>query len=404
MKKTLLLITLAAISLVASAQLKVTSDGKVKISSTQTTSYANLLVGNSTWGTGSSTVGISGSPATIGTSNNIGIVGTINANYLPSIGFYYEEINDLHEYNGVSSINVNHGRNYGLAGMIGFNNATPYGGTGIYGATHTYLFSYPTNISGIYAGYFEGPIKVTGNITASNMYIPSDSRLSENVVSLNERGNDTSTLDNLLGMNVIQYNMKSRIPDEMPAGIENDSTGNVREAYEYLKKDEMKMTERRHFGIDAEELKKTYPDLVLEGQDGYLAVNYVELVPVLIKAIQELKQQVDELQGTDTVKKTPAKTSATDVGSSSIKKNTLYQNTPNPAKEQTIIRYRLADNAKDAAICIFDMQGKMLKKLPVSSDNDSVTINGYELGQGMFLYSLVINGQEIETKKMIITK
>ena len=28
--------------------------------------------------------------------------GTINANYLPSIGFYYEEINDLHEYNGRS--------------------------------------------------------------------------------------------------------------------------------------------------------------------------------------------------------------------------------------------------------------------------------------------------------------
>ena len=133
-------------------------------------------------------------------------------------------------------------------------------------------------------------------------------------------------------------------------------------------------------------------------------MNYVELVPVLIQAIQELKQQVDELQGTDTVKKTPAKTSATDVGSSSIKKNTLYQNTPNPAKEQTVIRYQLADNVKDAAICIFDMQGKMLKKLPVSSDNDSVTINSYELGLGMFLYSLVVNGQETDTKKMIITR
>ena len=314
MKKALLLILLATTSLLASAQLKVTSEGKVKISSTQTTSYANLLVGNSTWGTGSSTVGISGSPATIGTSNNIGIVGTINANSS------YSNDNNYGVLGVVSSINVNHGRNYGLAGMIGFNNATPYGGTGIYGATHTYLFSYPTNISGIYAGYFEGPVKVTGNITASNMYIPSDSRLSENVVSLNERGNDTSTLDNLLGMNVIQYNMKSRIPDEMPAGIENDSTGNVREAYEYLKKDEMKMTARRHFGIDAEELQKTYPDLVLEGQDGYLAVNYVELVPVLIKAIQELKQQVDELQGTEAAKKAPAKTSTTDDRNTTAKK------------------------------------------------------------------------------------
>lgn len=398
MKKILLLFLFISVFSVASAQLKVNSDGKVKISSTQTTSYANLLVGNSTWGTGSSTVGISGSPATIGTSNNIGIVGTINANSS------YSNDKNYGVLGVVSSINVNHGRNYGLAGMIGFNNATPYGGTGIYGATHTYLFSYPTNISGIYAGYFEGPIKVTGNITASNMYIPSDSRLSENVVSLNERGNDTNTLDNLLGMNVIQYNMKSRIPDEMPVGIENDSTGNIREAYEYLKKDEMKMTARRHFGIDAEELQKTYPDLVLEGQDGYLAVNYVELVPVLVKAIQELKQQVDELQGTEAAKKAPANSSTTNVGNRTAQKNILYQNTPNPAKEQAIIRYQLADNTKDAAICIFDMQGKMLKKFPITSNNDSVTINSYELGQGMFLYSLVINGKEIDTKKMIITK
>ena len=398
MKKILLLFLFISVFSVASAQLKVNSDGKVNIASTQTTSNSSLLVGNNLFCGSIANIGISGSKPVVDGNSNIGVIGSISS----SSSFTNDK--NYGVLGVVSSINVNHGRNYGLAGMIGFNNATPYGGTGIYGATHTYLFSYPTNISGIYAGYFEGPIKVTGNITASNMYIPSDSRLSENVVSLTERGNDTNTLDNLLGMNVIQYNMKSRIPDEMPVGIENDSTGNIREAYEYLKKDEMKMTARRHFGIEAEELQKTYPDLVLEGQDGYLAVNYVELVPVLVKAIQELKQQVDELQGTATSKRAPAKTSTTNVGNRTAQKNILYQNTPNPAKEQTIIRYQLADNTKDAAICIFDMQGKMLKKLPVSSDNDSVTINSYELGQGMFLYSLVVNGQEIDTKKMIITK
>lgn len=398
MKKTLLLILLATTSLFASAQLKVNSDGKVNIASTQTTSYSSLLVGNNLFCGSIANIGISGSKPVVDGKSNIGVIGSISS----SSSFTNDK--NYGVLGVVSSINVNHGRNYGLAGMIGFNNATPYGGTGIYGTNHTYLFTYPTNIQGIYAGYFEGPIKVTGNITASNMYIPSDSRLSENVVSLNERGNDTSTLDNLLGMNVIQYNMKSRIPNEMPAGMENDSTGNVREAYEYLKKDEMKMTARRHFGINAEELQKIYPDLVLEGQDGYLAVNYVELVPVLVKAIQELKQQVDELQGTEAAKRASAKSSTTDDRNTTAKKNILYQNTPNPAKEQTIIRYRLADNAKDAAICIFDMQGKMLKKLPITSNNDSVTINSYELGQGMFLYSLVINGQETDTKKMIITR
>lgn len=58
----------------------------------------------------------------------------------------------------------------------------------------------------------------------------------------------------------------------------------------------------------------------------------------------------------------------------------LYQNTPNPFKEQTVIRFSLADDARDAAICIFDMTGKILKKLPISSGETSVSVNGWELG------------------------
>jgi len=58
----------------------------------------------------------------------------------------------------------------------------------------------------------------------------------------------------------------------------------------------------------------------------------------------------------------------------------LYQNTPNPFKEQTVIRFSLADDARDAAICIFDMTGKILKKLPISSGKTSVSVKGWELG------------------------
>ena len=39
--------------------------------------------------------------------------------------------------------------------------------------------------------------------------------------------------------------------------------------------------------------------MVVEGQDGYLAVNYIELVPILIRSIQELKAELDELKGAD---------------------------------------------------------------------------------------------------------
>lgn len=397
MKKALFLILLFTSSLAASAQLKVTSDGKVKIASNLTNSYSTLTVGNNQFIWSSGNAGITGSTTATESKKNIGIVGTIYANSNFSNDINYGVLGV------VGSVNTTHGRNYGLSGMIDFN-GPHYGGTGIYGTNYAYFYYIPTNIQGDYAGYFEGCVKISGSLTIPNMFIPSDNRLSENVTSLNERGSATSTLDNLLGMNVIQYNMKSRVPDEIPADME-DSTGNVRKAYEYLKKDEMKMSARRHFGIDAEELQKIYPDLVLEGQDGYLAVNYVELVPLLIRSIQELKQELDAVKGNSKAMTRSLNDEYADFNANATATgNVLYQNNPNPFKEQTTIRFLLADDVQDASICIFDMTGKMLKKLPISSGDSSVSVNGWELGEGMFLYSLVVNGKEIDTKKMVLSK
>lgn len=83
MKKTILLILFATISLMASAQLHVASDGKVKIASNQNTSYSNLLVGNYTYAPDYSNVGISGSTTIVGGKKNVGVLGTICAD--PSI-------------------------------------------------------------------------------------------------------------------------------------------------------------------------------------------------------------------------------------------------------------------------------------------------------------------------------
>lgn len=82
----------------------------------------------------------------------------------------------------------------------------------------------------------------------------------------------------------------------------------------------------------------------------------------------------------------------------------LYQNTPNPFSSQTQIRFTLPDDTKTAYIYIFDMTGKMQKQIAVNSSMESVTINGYELPAGIYLYSLVVNGQEIDTKRMILSK
>jgi len=50
------------------------------------------------------------------------------------------------------------------------------------------------------------------------------------------------------------------------------------------------------------------------------------------------------------------------------------------------------------------MQGKMLQKLDVTSGQNSLFIEGSKLDAGMYLYSLIVDGQEVNTKKMRLTK
>ena len=59
----------------------------------------------------------------------------------------------------------------------------------------------------------------------------------------------------------------------------------------------------------------------------------------------------------------------------------------------------------DAAIYIYDMQGQQIKKKQINGQEYVyLTIQGSELAAGMYMYTLIIDGKEIDTKKMILTK
>ena len=387
MKKILLLI-LVVFSTTVSAQLKVDSLGHIAVGSNAGTNGLLNVSGLQT----------SGSSSYYNIYSNM---------YLPNTdGQYYNGIQS--SVNGMGSQNcafrgsagstLSSGRNYAFAGSIF---GVMHNAAAVYGSSSPAI----SNISGVYAGYFSGSTYVNGTLTATSLVSPSDLQLKENITSLRDRSED-SALDNVMTMNVVKYNYKKQtveideqhLREELPAEI------SVEDVVADINKKAEVQSQKLHFGLIAQELQTIYPNLVEEGEDGYLGINYVELVPILIRSIQELKQEVDELRGTGEAHKAKSNAPAAVTTTSSTNTSALYQNTPNPFKEQTIIRYRLANDAKNAAICIFDMQGKLLKKYPVSSGSDSLTVNGYELGDGMFLYTLMVNGQEIDTKRMILTK
>jgi hypothetical protein len=361
MKKKLLTIMLMAAPITMFSQLKVESNGKV-VAGTKlfTSSVINYSMHAGRAATGGYNIAFWGET---NNTNNTGM----------AYGIYGKA------YNG------KYGGNIGVAGVLDSDNY----GTGILGSPDPVM---GLLINGAYAGYFIGETKVTGTLTANSVVQTSDIRLKENVVPLSTKYNNI--LDRVLDMNVIEYSYKKEIPSLTL--LDSTSTDKVLEHAGLL-------SNKKHIGLIAQELQELFPTLVEEGQDGYLGVNYVELVPVLVRAIQELKSQVDSLQDNPRLATFRAP-STTGINQSVASDNVLYQNTPNPFNEQTTIRFKLAENVQNATICIFDMTGKMLKKLPVSSGDSSLKVNGWELGEGMFLYSLIINGQVIDTKRMVISK
>ena len=76
----------------------------------------------------------------------------------------------------------------------------------------------------------------------------------------------------------------------------------------YKKKDSIASTDYKYeeMGFIAQEIQKVLPMLVIEGsdKDKTLSVNYISLIPVLTKAIQEQQTQIEEkAKVTDELKK-----------------------------------------------------------------------------------------------------
>ena len=53
---------------------------------------------------------------------------------------------------------------------------------------------------------------------------------------------------------------------------------------------------REHIGLIAREVEKVFPDLVSTDQNGYQAVSYEKLTVVLLEALKEQQEMIEEQQ------------------------------------------------------------------------------------------------------------
>jgi hypothetical protein len=52
-------------------------------------------------------------------------------------------------------------------------------------------------------------------------------------------------------------------------------------------------SDKINFGFLAQDLEKIYPDMVFRGDSGEMGIFYVELIPVLLNAIQEQQAEIE---------------------------------------------------------------------------------------------------------------
>lgn len=216
---------------------------------------------------------------------------------------------------------------------------------------------------------------------------------------------------------------------------------------------------KKQYGFVAQDLEEILPELVASSKKDadydsfgkiihpattFKSVYYIELIAILTKGLQELdatlvKSNQKEQKTIDSLNTNSTKQNAiinaqnakigdlqnqilnccnkiisgnnTENNLTGINDNilsnsvpVLYQNIPNPFNQQTNIEYFIPTTTKSASIMIFDLTGKLINTVVVKNfGKAAVTINGNELNAGMFVYSLIVDGKLIDSKRMILT-
>lgn len=256
------------------------------------------------------------------------------------------------------------------------------------GGYYTWVALYAKQGAASYAGYFDGYCYVNGNF-----YFTSDLRLKDNVRNID------NSLQNVIKLKGVKYDFRSDTLSKI-------SSSKVKEFKEKLRKDNL--------GFIAQDVLKIAPELVItDPASGNYAINYNGFIPMLVEAIKEqqlivesLQSEIKELKIITGSNTSILKSASTTVSSGTLANslNALYQNNPNPFSKTTTIEYSIADNMQKALICIYDMNGKQLKCIPLYLNGyGNITINGSELKAGMYMYSLIVDEQLIDTKRMVLT-
>lgn len=438
MKKIALIIIFSISTFVANAQLRVSSSGRVNIGNTGVSVYPLSIRGDA----GKYSLYINpdtGGGAYIGlkkggdlTRHGLEICTrqvndtTTNGLYILQPGSSNRRACGVLSYAGASSV-----RSIGVYGTFeGASSGGTTKGAGIVGST-TGLPSAMSSVDALYAGFFKGDVRVTGTLYGT-LLTPSGSANNTSRINMQRAVNissmeDEGVTDKLQQVQLLQF---YRSPDENKLTDEEiqeqrDAIRKKREARQANEIDdeideeivtEVPQTKLAtiRYGLATDQLKAVYPELVYEDTNGNVSINYIEMIPLLVQAINEIKTENNHLktalsellgEGLYQAKTRKSAEMTTSINTADDAILSLSQNKPNPFSSSTSIEVSVPEYVKTAALFIFDMNGKQIKCIDITERGTScIPVTSDGLAEGMYLYSLVTDGKVAGTKKMVLVK
>lgn len=149
------------------------------------------------------------------------------------------------------------------------------------------------------------------------------------------------------------------------------------------------------------------------------AVNYTELIPIMVKGMQEQQQRLQKQEAESKEKDNRIAALQAELaelrhmvlelknGSTGTITSNAYleQNTPNPVNGTTTIRYYIPESSTSASIHVTNAKGQLVKTLAIGNmGTGQVSLNTSMLASGTYNYTLYVNGKQVDTKRFITSK
>lgn len=273
------------------------------------------------------------------------------------------------------------------------------------------------NIVAYYAPASNSNFVFNTNLRVNGVNITSDARLKENVQTLQNPLNIVSQL------NGVSYNYKlseinkyreqdaSKFTEaqnmQNSASVSSNAalTGKENDDKLYQNAVDRKDAEdasRKRIGFLAQDIEKVLPELVQTDENGVKSIDYIGFIPLIVESLKEMQQTIQAQQNEIDILQSLLPEESKSLLRSTSTDNIVIEGAKLYNRAGSSVSYTLPSTFANAYLQVFDIAGRMLKKITLTTANDIVEINPTEIGLGTFIYVLYVDGQKADTLKKFV--